>query len=145
MSDRGGLPCPVDTMLWCRFLTTTITCLPKGDDFTMLDVRRLRLLRELAARRTVTAVGDELIIAHPTGSTDLPTAAVVLGGPALYLIGHALFKRAVFGLMSIPRVAAIVAQALDPERFLPQGRLRLPRVGVAVADLGPGREPRRGR
>jgi low temperature requirement protein LtrA len=41
----------------------------------------------------VTAVGDELVLHHPGGHTDLKTALVVLGGPALYLFGNALFKR----------------------------------------------------
>jgi low temperature requirement protein LtrA len=37
----------------------------------------------------VTAVGDELIISHPTGPTDMVTALVILGGPALFLAGLA--------------------------------------------------------
>ena len=41
----------------------------------------------------VTAVGDELVLHHPDGHTDFSTAAAILGGPALYLIGNALFKR----------------------------------------------------
>jgi low temperature requirement protein LtrA len=41
----------------------------------------------------VAAVGDELVLQHPGGHTDAKTAAVVIGGPALYLIGNALFKR----------------------------------------------------
>ena len=41
----------------------------------------------------VTAVGDELVLHHPGGSTDVKTTAVILGGPALYLLGNALFKR----------------------------------------------------
>ncbi len=41
----------------------------------------------------VTAVGDELVLHHPLGHADTKTVAVVLGGPALYLIGNALFKR----------------------------------------------------
>jgi low temperature requirement protein LtrA len=40
------------------------------------------------------AVGDELVLAHPAGHTDAKTAAVLLGGPALYLIGNLMFKRA---------------------------------------------------
>ena len=36
-------------------------------------------------------------------------AATVLGGPALFLAGHLLFKRAVFGTWSISRLAAIAA------------------------------------
>jgi len=57
----------------------------------------------------VTAVGDELVIAHPFGHATPDTVATVLGGPALFLAGHLLFKRAVFGVWSIPRMAAIVA------------------------------------
>jgi low temperature requirement protein LtrA len=44
----------------------------------------------------VVAVGDELVLHHPgghDGHTDLRTAAAIVGGPALYLIGNALFKR----------------------------------------------------
>jgi low temperature requirement protein LtrA len=41
----------------------------------------------------VVAVGDELVLAHPTGHADAKTAAVLLGGPALYLVGNLLFKR----------------------------------------------------
>lgn len=40
----------------------------------------------------VAAVGDELVLHHPSSATDLKTAAVVLGGPALYLAGNSLFK-----------------------------------------------------
>ena len=48
----------------------------------------------LVAGIIVAAVGDELVLAHPTGHTDAKTAAVLVGGPALYLIGNLLFKRA---------------------------------------------------
>ena len=40
----------------------------------------------------VAAVADELTLHHPGGHTDIKTAAVILGGPALYLAGNALFK-----------------------------------------------------
>jgi low temperature requirement protein LtrA len=65
----------------------------------------------IAAGIIVTAVSDELIIAHPDGYADPATVAVTLGGPALFLLGHALYKRAIFGVVSVPRVAAIVALA----------------------------------
>jgi low temperature requirement protein LtrA len=39
------------------------------------------------------AVADELVLHHPGGHTDWKTAAVILGGPALYLMGNLLFKR----------------------------------------------------
>jgi low temperature requirement protein LtrA len=41
----------------------------------------------------VTAVADELTLAHPGGHTGVAAASVILGGPALYLAGNALFKR----------------------------------------------------
>jgi len=56
----------------------------------------------------VTAVGDELAIAHPLGHASPEIVATVLGGPALFLAGHMLFKRAVFGVWSWSRLAAIV-------------------------------------
>ena len=41
----------------------------------------------------VAAVGDELVLHHPAGAIDAKTAMVLLGGPALYLVGNSLFKR----------------------------------------------------
>jgi low temperature requirement protein LtrA len=55
----------------------------------------------------VTAVADELIIKHPGGHADAATLATALGGPALFLAGHALFKFTVFGVVSVVRIAAI--------------------------------------
>jgi low temperature requirement protein LtrA len=53
------------------------------------------------------AVGDELVIGRPGGPAGLIVSAVILGAPALYLAGHALFKRSVFGVVSVPRLVAI--------------------------------------
>jgi len=60
----------------------------------------------------VAAVGDELIIAHPGGHSSTATVATVLGGPALFLGGHLLFKRSVFGVLSPSRLAGLVALAV---------------------------------
>jgi low temperature requirement protein LtrA len=59
----------------------------------------------------VSAVGDELVLAHPSGHTDLSAAAVIVGGPALYLAGVAAFKLAVFGAWSWTKLAGIAALA----------------------------------
>jgi low temperature requirement protein LtrA len=40
----------------------------------------------------VSAVADELVLSHPAGHTDLRSLLVIVGGPALYLVGTALFK-----------------------------------------------------
>ena len=61
----------------------------------------------MVAGIVVTAVGQELTVAHPTGEPHASTALVVLGGPALFLLGHLLFKVAVFERLSLSRLAAI--------------------------------------
>jgi len=76
----------------------------------------------------VTAVGDELLIAHPTGHADPATVATVLGGPAIFLAGHALFKLTVFGAVSVPRLVAIAVLAA----FAPVA-LNLPPLAIGVA------------
>lgn len=55
----------------------------------------------------VSAVGDELTLAHPAGHTDWSVALVLVGGPALFLLGATLFKLAVFGIWPWPRVAGL--------------------------------------
>jgi low temperature requirement protein LtrA len=46
----------------------------------------------LVAGIIVAAAGDEIILKHPAGHTDIASAAVLLGGPALFLIGNLFFK-----------------------------------------------------
>ena len=48
----------------------------------------------IVAGIVVSAVADELTIAHPGGHMELPVAIALLGGPALYLAGNVFFKRA---------------------------------------------------
>jgi low temperature requirement protein LtrA len=43
----------------------------------------------------VEAVADGLMLTHPNETCGLASAAVILGGPALYLAGNALFKRSI--------------------------------------------------
>lgn len=45
----------------------------------------------------VCAVADELTLRDPRQRSDAVTGAVLLGGPALYLLGNALFKKTVNG------------------------------------------------
>jgi low temperature requirement protein LtrA len=63
----------------------------------------------------VTAVADEWTIHHPLGHADLKTAAALIGGPFLFLLGGLLFKRAVFRLWAPAQVVALLAlMALAP-------------------------------
>jgi low temperature requirement protein LtrA len=48
----------------------------------------------IVAGIVVCAVADELVIAHPDGHVEPAAAVVLLGGPALYLLGNLFFKRA---------------------------------------------------
>lgn len=60
----------------------------------------------------VAAVGDEWVIHHASGHTDLKTAAAVIGGPALFLLGVLVFKLAVFKSVSRTRLAGLALLAL---------------------------------
>ncbi|MBO9558416.1 MAG: low temperature requirement protein A [Caulobacter sp.] len=63
----------------------------------------------------VTAVADEWTIHHPTGHTDLKTAAAAIGGPLLFLLGGLLFKRAVFRVVARAQLVGVLAMvALAP-------------------------------
>jgi len=49
----------------------------------------------LVAGVVLVAVGDELVLAHPSDPVDATTLAVVIAAPALYLLGNLLFKRSI--------------------------------------------------
>lgn len=87
------------------------------------------------------AVGDELTIAHPTGPTDTATAAVILGGLALFMAGHTLYKLAIFQQLSLSRSAGIAALALLASVATLVSPLALAAlattviIGIAIADI----------
>jgi low temperature requirement protein LtrA len=60
----------------------------------------------------VSAVGDELVLAHPEGHMEAGMVATLAGGPALYLIGTILFRRAVLGAWPLTHVAGVVVLGL---------------------------------
>jgi len=57
----------------------------------------------------VAAVGDELVIAHPTEQLPSPELVVVAAGPAMYLLGHVLFRLRLAGSLSRKRLVAALA------------------------------------
>jgi len=78
----------------------------------------------------VVAVAIDLTIAHPTGPTSR-AAAVILGGPALYLAGNALFNYALAGRTPWSRLIGIGALAL----LVPLALVAEPLVLGAAATL----------
>ena len=57
----------------------------------------------------VSAVGDELVIAHPTEVLPGSEVAAVVAGPAIYLLAHALFRLRVAGSVSWRRLGGALA------------------------------------
>jgi low temperature requirement protein LtrA len=100
----------------------------------------------MVAGIVVTAVGQELVITHPLGHTRLAWIAVILGGPALFLAGRAIFEYAVFARVSRDRpigllalaVAAPVTLLLPP--LLAAIAATAVLAGIAIADAARARE-----
>jgi len=81
----------------------------------------------MLAGTVATAVGYRLVIAHPSGHTDPAWIGVILGGPALFLLGRGGFEYAVFARVSRSRlIGALVLAILSP------AMIRLPPLMVAV-------------
>ncbi|MFF5072184.1 low temperature requirement protein A [Micromonospora olivasterospora] len=75
----------------------------------------------------VSAVGDKLIISQPFGVTEPSRALVILGGPALFLLGRSMLDYAAFSRVSWSRpIGLVVLAALTPVAHL------LPPLLVAV-------------
>jgi low temperature requirement protein LtrA len=55
----------------------------------------------------VCAVADEMALTHPHGRVGLREILVLAGGPAIYLLGNALFKRSVYGRYPLSHLAGL--------------------------------------
>jgi low temperature requirement protein LtrA len=60
----------------------------------------------------VTAAADEKVLSDPAQPASAAAAWMILGGPALFLAGHAAFKLVVWRAVSWPRLAGIAVLAL---------------------------------
>jgi len=56
-----------------------------------------------------TAVGNDLVLAHPHDGLKTAYALVLSGGPVIYLLGSAIYKRIVYGKLPASHLAAIAA------------------------------------
>ena len=78
------------------------------DAFTYLHI-------PIVAGMLVTAVGDELVIAHPLDPLHGEQIVALVAGPALYLLGHVAFELRLTGALPRQRfVAALAVLALAP-------------------------------
>ena len=57
----------------------------------------------------VSAVGDELVIAHPTEVLPGPEIAAVVAGPAIYLLAHVFFRFRMAGSLGRKRLSGALA------------------------------------
>ena len=60
----------------------------------------------------VSAVGDELLIAHPGRPLGIAATAMVLGGPVLFLLGETLFRVRMVGSANAKRLLVILVLGL---------------------------------
>lgn len=69
----------------------------------------------LVAGVIATAVGNDLVLAHPADHPSAAQLAVLLLGPALYLLGSAVYKTVVYGGIAVSHMAgAAMLLALVP-------------------------------
>ena len=55
----------------------------------------------------VSAVGDELLLAHPDGHSGIKEMLSMIGGPIIYLVGVILFKRSIHGRLQLSHLVGI--------------------------------------
>lgn len=80
----------------------------------------------------VTAVSDELVLAHPGGHVDFKTAATTIGGPALFLVGNLIFKRILAGSRGLSHMVGLGLLALAVPAALVVPPLALGAIASAI-------------
>ena len=102
----------------------------------------------LIAGVIVAAVGDELMLHHPGEPMDRAAAAVLIGGPLLYLAGNTAYKRIVYGgyslshLVGMALLLALVPLAFVTDRLMVGGLATAALIVVATMQTLHPRKPR---
>ena len=60
----------------------------------------------------VSAVGDEVLLAHPQGHMDARAILSIIGGPLLFLLGTLLFKHVIRGIYQLSHLVGITLLVL---------------------------------
>ena len=104
------------TLWWLYFVHTTDTgehAFERDGDHTKLARSGLAYAHGImVAGAIVVAVAIEEIIAHPTDAAHLPTILVAVIGPAIYLLGSALFYRTMAERMPLAYLGGLLALAI---------------------------------
>jgi low temperature requirement protein LtrA len=79
----------------------------------------------------VVAAADQKVLSGPGATASTASAWMILGGPGLFLAGHAAFKWVVWGRVSWPRVAGVAVLAL-----LGLAAKAIPELGLAACAAG---------
>jgi low temperature requirement protein LtrA len=77
------------------------------------------------------AAADQKVLSEPGATASTASAWMILGGPGLFLAGHAAFKWVVWGYVSWPRVAGVALLAL-----LGLAAKAIPELGLAACAAG---------
>jgi low temperature requirement protein LtrA len=86
----------------------------------------------------VSAAADNLVILHPPEPVGWPTAWLLLGGPAIYVMGNGLYKRVVYGwfplshLIGLALFALITPFAFHTDLLMTSGLTTLVMIVVAA-------------
>jgi len=85
----------------------------RSDDPGRLGRSAYHLIHPLmVAGIIVSAAADQKVLSDPGAAASRASAWMILGGPALFLAGHAVFKLVVWRYLAWPRLAGIAALAL---------------------------------
>jgi low temperature requirement protein LtrA len=111
-----GLAFLTTAALWWLYFTYVATIaqrrLELAEDRTTLARDAYTYLHVVfVAGIIVTAVGQELVIAHPTDTLPGREVVAVVAGPTIYLLAHVLFRLRLTGTASMKRLTAAVACA----------------------------------
>jgi low temperature requirement protein LtrA len=91
----------------------------------------------------VSAAADQIVLSAPSAAATTASAWMILGGPALFLAGHAAFKLVVWRYVSWPRLAGIAALAVAAlaARAIPELALAACAAAVVAAVTASDRLP----
>ena len=113
----------------CREATRRIT---QADDPGAMGARFHYIHALLVGGIIVAAVANDLIIEAPLEHAHLTDTVVLIAGPALYLLGSAIYKAVVYGRVPLSHLAGLAAVALAGVALAGQARLV---IGAVVTGL----------